>query len=290
MTTYPDQPFPGPSPEEEALFAAAAVGYAHYRPGLPDEAVGLLADTLRERRAPTLLDLGTGTGQVPLALLAAVPGLAHIEAVDVSRPMLDQARAVLTPALGRCTLTLIHSSADDYAPLAPLPGEAVQAPDLVTCCRSYHWMSGPDVLAMADRVAAPDATIAIMGDGSLWTHQSDWTRALRELIQRYLGPGRRAGARGDYAEPRRSFEEDLAGSAWSDVTHHQFRVTRTWTPEDVLGYLRTTSFAGADLFGERHAAFEADAQALLDPHAGEGLLVEDAVFTILLARRPGGLS
>lgn len=288
MTTYPDQSFPGPSPEEESLFAAASASYARYRPGLPDEAVRLLADALRGRPAPTLLDLGSGTGQVPLALLAAVPGLAHIEAVDVSRPMLDQARAVLTPVLGRCTLTLVHSTADAYSPLAPVPGEAVWAPDLVTCCRSYHWMSGPDVLAMADRVAAPDATIAIMGDGSLWTHQADWTRALRELIQRYLGPRRRAGARGDYTEPRRSFEEDLAGSAWSDVTHHRFPVARIWAPADVLGYLRTTSFAGAELFGERHSAFEADARVLLDAH--EGLLVEDAVFTVLLARRPGGAS
>jgi hypothetical protein len=50
------------------------------------------------------------------------------------------------------------------------------------------------------------------------------------------------------------------------------------------------TFAGADLFGKRHFAFEADARALLDAHAGEGLLVEDAVFTALLARRPGGAS
>jgi SAM-dependent methyltransferase len=285
--TYPDQPFPGLSPEKEALFTAAAE-YARYRPGLPEEAVRLLADTLRGRPAPTLLDLGTGTGQVPLALLAADAGLAHVEAVDVSRPMLAHARAALTPVLEGCTLTLVHAIADTYAPVAG--EEQVWAPDLITCCRSFHWMSGPDVLAMTDRVAAPDATMAIMGDGSLWTHQADWTDALRELIQRYLGPGRRAGAHGDYTEPRRRFEEDLAASAWSDVAHHRFPVARIWTPEDVVGYLRTTSFAGADLFGDRHSAFEADAQALLDAHAREGLLVEDAVFTVLLARRPGGAS
>lgn len=283
--TYPDVPLPGLQPTQEALFAAAAETYARYRPGVPDAAVHLLADTVRGRPAPVLLDLGTGTGQVPLAFLSAVLDLAHIEAVDVSRQMLDQARSALAPRLDHCTLTLVHTAADAYAPLS---GDRVRAPDLVTCCRSYHWMDGPGVLAMADRIAAPDAAVAIMGDGSLWTHRADWTCALRELIQHYLGSERRAGAHGSYAEPRRSYEEDLAASAWSDVTEHRVPVVRAWTTEDVIGYLRSTSFAGAELFGERHAAFENEARALLHAHAQDGSLVEDAVFTVLLARRPGG--
>jgi ubiquinone/menaquinone biosynthesis C-methylase UbiE len=286
--TCPDDPFPGLPPGKETLFAAAAEEYDRYRPGVPAEAAKLLAATVRDLPDPTLLDLGTGTGQVPRALLKALPSLAHIEAVDWSRPMLDQARAAITPVLGDCTLNLIQTSADAYAPLAPLPGEDRWMPDLVTCCRAYHWMSGPGVLAMAHRVAAPRATLAIMGDGSLWTHDADWTRALRDLIQRYLGPRRRAGVLDDYPKPVRPFREDLADSAWSDVTEHRVPATRSWTPEAVLGYLRSTSFAGAGLFGERHAAFEDEARALLDELAAGGSLVEEAVFTVLLARRPGG--
>jgi hypothetical protein len=149
-------------------------------------------------------------------------------------------------------------------------------------------MSGPDVLAMAHRIAAPQAALAIMGDGSLWTQEADWTRALRELIQQYLGPGRRAGVLGDYPTPRRPFQEELADSAWSDVSEHRFLITRSWTPETVLGYLRTTSFAGADLFVDRHTAFEEEARALLDDLANGGSLLEEALFTVLLARRPAG--
>ncbi|BAU81034.1 methyltransferase type 12 [Streptomyces laurentii] len=44
-------------------------------------------------------------------------------------------------------------------------------------------MSRSEVLSMAGRVAAPHAVVAIMGDGSLWTRQADWTAALRELMQ-----------------------------------------------------------------------------------------------------------
>ncbi|MGV9401739.1 class I SAM-dependent methyltransferase [Streptomyces sp. NPDC003667] len=285
--TYPDDPSPSLPADQEALFAAAAAEYDRYRPGVPAEAAQLLADTVRDLPDPTLLDLGTGTGQVPRALLKALPTLAYIEGVDWSRPMLDQARAALPPLLGDCTLSLVQTSADVYAPLAPLPGEDRWTPDLITCCRPYHWMSGPDVLAMAHRIAAPQATLAIMGDGSLWTYEADWTWALRDLIQRYLGPRRRAGVLGDYPEPVRPFQEDLADSAWSEVIEHRVPVTRSWTPEVVLGYLRTTSFAGAELFGERHAAFEDEARALLNELAVGGSLLEEAVFTVLLARRPG---
>ncbi|WP_406346364.1 methyltransferase domain-containing protein [Streptomyces sp. NBC_01547] len=285
--TYPYEPFPGLPPEQEKMFEAAALTYARHRPGLPDAAVRLLADTLRGRPSPMLLDLGTGTGQVPVALLSAGADLTHIEAVDVSPQMLHQARQDLTPVLGHCTLTLVHAAADAYEPLATLPGEPDSGPDLITCCRSYHWMDGPAVLEMADRVAPPGAAVAIMSDGSLWTHDADWTRALRELIQLYLGQERRAGARHPYAEPRRSYEEDLAASAFNDVTEHLFPVTRSWAPQEVLGYLRSTSFAGADLFAERHQAFEDEALALLHAHAVDGSLVEEATFRVLLARRPG---
>ncbi|MFF9060823.1 hypothetical protein ACF09K_19360 [Streptomyces sp. NPDC014882] len=151
-----------------------------------------------------------------------------------------------------------------------------------------NWMARPEVLSMADRIAAPHAVMAIMGDGSLWTHEADWTVALRELIQSCLGEDRRAGTRGTYDGPGRSYEDDLTDSAFSEVTEHRFPVSRTWAPENVIGYLHTTSFARPALFAGRHPEFEAAALRLLQDQAGGGVLTEDAVFTVLLARRPGG--
>ncbi|MFD6916888.1 hypothetical protein [Streptomyces virginiae] len=147
-------------------------------------------------------------------------------------------------------------------------------------------MDRPAVLAMADRVASPHAAVAIMGDGSLWTHQAEWTVALQSLIQSHLGAERRAGTTGTYREPGRRYEDDLAESAFSDVAEHRIPFHRMWTPRSVLGYLRSTSFARPDLFAD-HAGFEGQAQALLLQHARDGVLHEDGVFTVLLARRPG---
>ncbi|MBK3558895.1 class I SAM-dependent methyltransferase [Streptomyces sp. MBT56] len=283
----PEPPATGVRPEQEALFSTTAEYYARFRPGLPGPAVHLLAGTLAGRTAPVLLDLGTGTGQVPQALLIAVRHLAHVEAVDVNRAMLVQTRSVLDPLLGDRTLRLVHGPAHGYT---SAPGTGSPAPDLVTCCRSFHWMDRPGVLAMADRVAAPDATVAIMGDGSLWTYPAPWTRQLRELIRSRLGTARRTGPADAYTAPVRTYEEDLAASPWSDVAEHRFPVTRTWTPPGILGYLRTTSFANAGLFPDtaRHDVFERDALTLLTARAEEdGPLVEQAEFRVLLARRPG---
>ncbi|MFF1839012.1 hypothetical protein ACFVXE_33250 [Streptomyces sp. NPDC058231] len=190
--------------------------------------------------------------------------------------------AELKTDLGACTASAYAGEAHTFSPQEP-----GQGPDLVTCCRAFHWMDRAAVLEMADRVAAPHAAVAIMGDGSLWTHDADWTSALRELIQTYLGPVRRAGTRGTYATPDRSYADDLTTSPFSDVTEHRFPVARAWTPETAVGYLRSTSFARPDLFSDRHEAFESQARQLLNLYAKDGVLREEAVFTVLLARRPG---
>ncbi|MFD7323940.1 class I SAM-dependent methyltransferase [Streptomyces sp. NPDC059875] len=280
--TSPNQPA-STAVSDEALFGPEAADYARYRPGLRDAAVHLLAATQHGVPDPVLLDLGTGTGQVPRALLPVLHRMAHIDLVDVNQAMLEAARAALEPVRGTCTVDLFTGAAHTFAPTAP-----DRAPTLITCSRSFHWMARPEVLSMADRVAAPHAVVAIMGDGSLWTHQADWTAALRGLIQSYLGEDRRAGTRGTYAGPGRSYENDLADSAFSEVTEHSFSASRVWAPEDVIGYLRTTSFARPALFSGRHHEFEGAALRLLQDHARGGVLKEDAVFNVLLARRPGG--
>ncbi|MGW2485612.1 hypothetical protein ACWCV9_00135 [Streptomyces sp. NPDC001606] len=133
------------------------------------------------------------------------------------------------------------------------------------CARSRpgtsEGVSRPEVLVMVDRVAAA-YVVVITGDGSLWTHESGWTAALRGLIRTYLGDDRRAGTRSTYTGTGRSYE-------------------------DILGYLRTTSLALPALFASRHHEVEAAAVRLLRGSACGGSLKEDAAFTVL-AHRPGG--
>ncbi|MFB8310169.1 class I SAM-dependent methyltransferase [Streptomyces sp. NPDC055961] len=272
-----------PHNEPKELFTSTAADYARHRPGIPPEAVALLADTMRRADRPALLDLGSGTGQVPAALLPAVPRIDRVDLVDSDQDMLRQATATLEPLLGGRPAGFHLVAAEDFTP----PFDGYRA-DLITCARSFHWMDRSAVLKMADRATAPEATVAIMGDGSLWTYRADWTAALKHLIQSYLGEERRAGTGGVYAGPGQRYEDDLSASPFSQVTERRFPVRRVWRPAQVLGYLRSTSFARPDLFGDRHGRFEAEALEMLERHSEPGGLVEEAVFTVLLARRPGG--
>lgn len=263
------------------LFHSVAGDYARYRPGLPEQVARLLVSTVDAVPEPTVLDLGAGTGQLPLALLPFLPSIAHLDLVDQVKGMLRQALDALKPHLGQRTAALHPVAAERFEPTHP----GYRA-DLITCARAFHWMDRPAVLAMTDRVAAPGARVAVMGDGSLWTHEAPWTTAVKKLIQSCLGPQRHAGTSGPYAEPGRRFEDDLADSAFRDITTHRIPVSRVWAPEEVVGYLRSTSFARPELFADRHAEFEAEARQLLNDHARSGVLREEAVFSMLLARRP----
>ncbi|MFJ2170614.1 class I SAM-dependent methyltransferase [Streptomyces griseofuscus] len=266
-----------------SLFHATADAYSRHRPGLPDEVVQLLAGTLRGIRCPALLDLSTGTDQVPTALLPVLPQLARLHLVDADRDMLHQAGFALRPLHAGRSAAFHPIRAEEFTP----PAEGYRA-DLVTCARAF-WMDRPAVLAMADRVTSPGATLAVMGGGSLWTHPASWAVALRELIQSCLGAERRAGTTGACTEPGRRYEDDLAESPFSDIEEHHFPLRRVWTPDIVVGYLRSIGFARPDLFGGRHPRFETAARALLEQHeATKDGLVEDTVFDVLLARRPGG--
>lgn len=256
-------------------FDTTAPYYAAYRPGIPKGAVELLAPRVAGKKHRTLLDLGSGTGQVPLALAEE---MTEIDVVEQDAGMLAEADTALAGL--PVTVRLHNTSAEEFTPPASYRA------DLVTVCRAFHWMKQDVVLSRLEGMTAPDATVAVMGDGSLWTARTAWTDALRALIQEYLGEERRAGMGKKYAAHDRPYRDILAESAFGQVEEHAVTVEREWSTETVIGYLYSTSFAARPLFGEQAEDFERRARALLDEHAavGDGL-IEHASFQIVLGRR-----
>ncbi|MFD7958452.1 class I SAM-dependent methyltransferase [Streptomyces ardesiacus] len=255
-------------------FDTAAPFYAAYRPGIPKEAVELLARRVAGKEHRVLLDLGSGTGQVPLALAGTVT---EIDVVEQDVGMLAEADKALAGL--PVTVRLHNIAAEQFTPPASYRA------NLVTVCRAFHWMDQGLVLSRLEGMTAPDATVAVMGDGSLWTARTVWTDALRALIQEYLGQERRAGAGKTYAAHNRPYREILAESAFGQVEEHTIAVEREWTTDMVIGYLYSTSFAARPLFGERVYDFERRARTLLDEHTAAGGLTEHASFQVVLGRR-----
>jgi trans-aconitate methyltransferase len=253
-----------------SLFTGTAEHYDRHRSGVPEEAVRLLV----EATAPAprrLLDLGTGTGIVVAALASAFE---DVIAVDPDADMLEQARR----RHGADGATWVQARAEDYVP------PSGWSPDLVTICRAFHWMDQDAVLARIDACASSTTTIAVMGDGSVWTSTQPWKVAIREVIQEFLGERRRAGT-GTHRGNHRPFHEILADSPFSRIEEHGFQVVRTRDAESVIGYLHSTSFAAEHLFGERVEAFRARVRDVVAAYAVDGVLEDRTVFEVILARR-----
>lgn len=142
--------------------------------------------------SPLLLDVATGTGRLPLALLRA-----HFQGcivgLDVSRGMLRQARAKLQPYGEQVSLVW-----QDAGTLPFADGTF----DAVSCLESLEFMSHPlEVLAELVRVLAPGGVLFVTN------------RVGREA--RFL-PGR--------AFPRNAFREALAGQPLEQIEVRAWQV------------------------------------------------------------------
>ncbi|MFJ1602588.1 class I SAM-dependent methyltransferase [Streptomyces sp. NPDC088253] len=259
-------------------FAGTSAYYRRFRPGIPITLAALLDQAAPTDSPRRLLDIGTGPGLVVHALL---PYFDDLIAVDAEPGMITEAEALLRPALDTAhRLQLRHSLAEDF-----LPPEGWQ-PHLVTCGRVFHWLNQSPFLDRLSEYLAPDGVVAVFSDRSLWTADTPWQQATREVVQDFLGEQRKAGD-GVFSTPGPPYEEVLRASAFSHVTSTVVvPVRRQWKISQVLGYLYSTSFAAPHLFGDRRDAFELAVTNALAPFADSGVLTEDNAFTVLTARRP----
>jgi trans-aconitate methyltransferase len=263
--------------ERVNAFAGTSAYYRHFRPGIPIALAALLDQTAPTDSPRRLLDIGTGPGLVAHTLLRHFDDLI---AVDADAEMLTEAEAMLRATIDTThRLQLRHALAEDF-----LPPEGWQ-PHLVTCGRVFHWLDQPRFLDRLSEYLAPDGVVAVFSDRSLWTADSPWQQAVREVVQDFLGEQRRAGD-GVFSAQGPPYEEVLRASAFSHVTSTVVPVRRQWKISQVLGYLYSTSFAAPHLFADRREAFELAVTNALTPFADSGALTEDNAFTVLTARRP----
>lgn len=260
-----------------STFTGTAEFYRQFRPGLPG-ALTTLLDQIAPAASPRrLLDIGTGPGLVVEALLERFD---DIVALDSDASMVAVAESALrTPLPHGSRLQLHHGRAEEFTP------SAGWQPHLVTFCRVFHWLDQSAVLARLGEYVAPEGVVAVFSDRSLWTAGNPWQRAVRDVVQDFLGTQRRAGNR-TFESPGPPHTQVLRDSPFSEVTETVIPVRRTWSADDVIGYLYSTSFAAPYLFGGRRANFEAAVKTVLAHFTTNGVLLENNAFTVLTAHRP----
>lgn len=261
-----------------SLFTGTASYYRQFRPGIPEDIAAILDQAAPPRSGDPrrLLDVGTGTGLVAEALLSRFD---DIIAIDNDADMLAAAETALRPKLPEGSrLSLVESAAEDFVP--PAGWKA----NLVTICRAFHWLDQAAVLARLEDQVAPDGVVAIFSDSSFWTATSPWKEAVRDIIKTFLGEERRASS-GTFQHHNRPYTDVMEESTFDQVEETRIPVHRTWTTENILGYLYSTSFAAPHLFGDRLPEFETAVRERLTDFSKDDTFAEENEFLIRFGRR-----
>ncbi|MEQ4720624.1 class I SAM-dependent methyltransferase [Nonomuraea sp. B19D2] len=252
------------------LFAGTGVFYARFRPGYPRAFFDDLVRRFGLDGSGRLLDLGCGTGQLTIPLAGHV---AEAVGVDPEPDMLAEA-AQQALAAGIGNVTWVRGSSAD------LPGGLGRF-RLVTMGRSFHWMDREQVLGALAGMVADEGGVVIANDGCLARPVTPWQHAIEEVQHRFLGPLPQAGA----GTPDTPHETVLAQSPFMDVSRVVHEFERSWTADQIIGYLYSTSLPLRRLLGARRPAFEReiiDALLAADP---SGRFVEPVALQVLIARK-----
>lgn len=239
---------------DAGLFAGTAWYYARYRPRYPRALLDVIVDGFDLDGGGRLLDLGCGTGELAVPLAAHV---ADVVALDVSAEMIAEART----RAERAGVTNVRCRQMAAEAITPDLGRF----RLVTAGSAFHWMDRDLVLRRCREVIEPGGGIAIVGfvGGTFWGSDVPWEQAVVDVIGRWLGPERRAGAGVFRPADQPRHEVVLARSAFRRTRTGEIRTRQVWTIDALIGYLYSTSFCSPVLLGGNRPAFEDDLRRTL---------------------------
>ncbi|HJZ45863.1 MAG TPA: methyltransferase domain-containing protein [Roseiflexaceae bacterium] len=272
-------------PYDPTIYRGSAVYYARGRPAYSRALASTLAAEASLDGTGRLLDVGCGPGTLSIALAHLFD---EVTGLDPDEDMLAAAadRAI---AAGVDTIGWVHALAED------IPTLDLGTFRLVTFGQSFHWTDRERVAEAVFEILEPGGVLALIVHAHEGRPQPVGPGyppiphdMLRGLIERYLGPRRRAGQ--GYAPQQADRYEDALARTRFGRPQHIFCAGRADIVQDIDGVLAnylSTSFAAPHLFGERLHAFIADVRAELAARSPSGLFWDWPGDTeILLAHKP----
>jgi SAM-dependent methyltransferase len=257
---------------DPSLYAGSAPYYPIGRVPYPPQLVAQLVDALTLDGTGMLLDVGCGPGSLTLLL---APHVARAVGVDPDAGMLEEAsRLAAQQQVPNVTWRQLRGE--------DLPAD-LPRPHLVTFAQSFHWMDRPRVAAAVRRMLDADGAVVHVGatthqgihsDDPL-PHPRPPSQAIDQLVQRFLGPERRAG-RGVRDAVTFGHDDDVyraAGFEGPQRYEVPGRVVER-TAEQVLASVYSLSYSAPHLFGDRLTVFDEQLRQLLTDASDQGRFAE----------------
>ncbi|ONI89405.1 SAM-dependent methyltransferase [Saccharothrix sp. ALI-22-I] len=257
-------------------FAGEVAGFYHrYRRGYPPAVFDAVVEAFGLTGDDVAVDLGCGTGQVTVPLSARVRA---VVGVDPEPDMIAHGRRAAAER-GQANLSWMIGTDADVPALRALLGDA--SVGVVTIGQALHWMRHDELFRELIALARPGGGVAVLTNGTpLWLQDSDWSRALRESMEQWLGT-RLANACGTDEESRRRYGESLVAAGFQVDLH---RVDYVDTPDlesIVGGVLSALPVDRLPPLAER-PDFTDRLRRALEPHAP---FTEHVPVTVLTGRR-----
>jgi SAM-dependent methyltransferase len=164
-------------------FSGEVVDFYHrYRHGYPGTAIDVLVDAFDLNSQDLVVDLGCGTGQLTLPIASKVRA---VVGVDPEPDMLRRARQAAHEVDVSNVSWMLGADADLPAVGRLLGARSIAA---VTVGQALHWMDHEELFRSAVSLVRPGGGVAVVTNGTpLWLAGTDWSRALRECLERWLG-------------------------------------------------------------------------------------------------------
>jgi SAM-dependent methyltransferase len=263
------------SASELSPFASTAEYYARFRRPYPPEVVDRFVRDFALDGRGRLLDAGCGPGHVFSALASyfdeTIAFDPDAEMVTFARRKAWELALPQTPALPHVTVHQMR--AEDIGP-------ELGSFRMVVFGNSFHWTERQRVAELVyDRLDNGGFLGLVVGGGPF--DRSGWD-SVNEVLTKFSYPDRQA--RTAHRNPE-VHQDVLARSRFGRPKIVDVNVEETWSLDEVVGYMYSTSFASKAALGEGAASFEKEIRQRLLQRDPTGQFRRTVDYTILSARK-----
>ena len=270
-------------PYDPTIYRGSATFYVQGRPPYSSALATTLAAEAGLDGSGRLLDVGCGPGVLTITLAGYFE---EVIGLDPDAEMLAEgARRAGQAGIG--TIRWVQALAED------LPTLDLGLFKVVTFGQSFHWTDRERVTETVYEMLEPGGALALIAHEHAGRPQPIGPGyppiphdAIHALIDRYLGPRRRAG-QGFAAPPADRYEDALARTRFG-APLQIYCAGRPDIVQDIDGVLAnyfSMSFAAPHLFGDQLERFEADVRAELAARSSSGLFWDWPGDTVILFAR-----